>query len=111
MSDNTPHPTDTVEEAELRSALSGHLSEWRLQGNAMERTVRLPDFLQAIQLVQQVAQRAEDFQHHPDIDIRYNRVRFLLTSHDAGGITRRDLFMAGAIDELVANYEDQQRAA
>jgi len=111
MPDDSPSPTGLVDEIELRSALAAELSEWCLHGNALERTVRLPDFLQAMQLVHQVGERAEALQHHPDIDIRYNRVRFLLTSHDAGGITRRDLRLAGVIDELISQYEDQHRAA
>lgn len=105
------YPTASVDEKELRSALANQLSDWCLQGNAIERTVRLPDFAQAMQLVQQVGERAEELQHHPDIDIRYNRLRFVLTSHDAGGITRRDLILAGAIDELISHFENQHRAA
>jgi 4a-hydroxytetrahydrobiopterin dehydratase len=64
-----------------------------------------------MEFVNRVGERAEDLQHHPDIDIRYNRVKFILTSHDAGRITRRDLFLAGKIDELAANYASGQEAA
>ena len=95
---------------ELRSALAGPLGDWRLENGALERTVRLPDFRQALELVQKVGEQAERMQHHPDIDIRYNRVRFALISHDAGGITRRDLRLAAAIDELIAGFEGRRAA-
>jgi 4a-hydroxytetrahydrobiopterin dehydratase len=55
-----------------------------------------------MKFVNKVAEAAEQANHHPDIDIRYNKVRMLLTSHDSGGVTARDLRMAKQITEIVA---------
>jgi 4a-hydroxytetrahydrobiopterin dehydratase len=111
MPEDSPYPTDPVDERELQSALVNRLRGWRLSDNVLERTFKLRDFKAAMELVQKVGERAEDIQHHPDIDIRYNRVKFAVTSHDAGRITRRDLFLAGYIDELASNYEVGREAA
>jgi len=51
--------------------------------------------------VNKVAEQAEKANHHPDIDIRYNRVRLALVSHDAGGLTEKDFALAAAADGLV----------
>jgi 4a-hydroxytetrahydrobiopterin dehydratase len=111
MPDESLDPTALLDEKELHRALAGELSGWWLEEKALTRTVRLADFRQAMELVQQVADLAEDRQHHPDIDIRYNRVRFALISHDAGAITRRDLLLAAGIEKLIANYQKKHTAA
>jgi 4a-hydroxytetrahydrobiopterin dehydratase len=74
---------------------------WRLAGINIERTVTFPDFPAAIAFVNRVAEAAEKANHHPDIDIRWNKVRLALSSHDAGGLTERDFKLAGIIDSLV----------
>ena len=58
-------------------------------------------FPAAIAFVNQVANLAEEAGHHPDIDIRYNRVRLALVSHDAGGLTTKDFAVAAGADRLV----------
>ena len=77
------------------------LPAWRREGQAITRTVTVPSFLDGIELVNRVAQAAEEAQHHPDIDIRYTTLTFTLTSHDVGHVTERDLKMAARIDALV----------
>ncbi len=81
------------------------LKGWSFDGNAMTKTFALPAFTDVMVLVNEVAQLAEDANHHPDIDIRYNKVRFLLTSHDAGGITEKDLALAKQINETESIIE------
>lgn len=76
------------------------LPGWRLENKEIVRTFEFPDFRAAMQFVNAVAERAETAGHHPDIDIRYNKVRLALTSHDAGGLTERDLKMAGMLKPL-----------
>jgi 4a-hydroxytetrahydrobiopterin dehydratase len=73
--------------------------EWRLESGKLVRDWTFPDFVQAVAFVNRVAQLAESAGHHPDIDIRYNKVRLALVSHDAGGITDRDLKMASRISQ------------
>ena len=63
---------------------------WQLAGGNIERTVAFADFPTAISFVNRVADAAEKANHHPDIDIRWNKVRLALCSHDAGGLTERD---------------------
>jgi len=70
------------------------LPEWALKDGKLVRDWTLPTFVEAIAFVNRVAQLAEQAQHHPGIDIRYNLVQLALVSHDAGGITERDAQMA-----------------
>jgi 4a-hydroxytetrahydrobiopterin dehydratase len=75
---------------------------WKLQGGKLVREWTFKDFVEAMQFVNRVAAVAETAGHHPDIDIRYNRVLLGLVSHDAGGITGRDVAMASRIDQEFA---------
>jgi 4a-hydroxytetrahydrobiopterin dehydratase len=70
------------------------LPEWAVEDGRLIRHWTHADFVQAMDFVNRVAQLAEQHNHHPDIDIRYNRVKLALVSHDAGGITTRDASMA-----------------
>jgi 4a-hydroxytetrahydrobiopterin dehydratase len=78
------------------------LPEWALEDDKLVRYWTFPGFTQAMEFVNGVAQLAEREQHHPDIDIRYNRVKLALVTHDAGGITQRDADMAHRISHAVA---------
>jgi 4a-hydroxytetrahydrobiopterin dehydratase len=77
------------------------LPAWHREGDALLRTLQAPDFRTAIRMVSAVAEVAEAFDHHPDIDIRWRTLHFALSTHDAGGITVLDLRMASAIDAAV----------
>jgi 4a-hydroxytetrahydrobiopterin dehydratase len=72
---------------------------WQLEHGEIVRTLSFPDFRSAMAFVNQVADMAEKAGHHPDIDIRYNRVRLALVTHDAGGLTEKDFALAGKINE------------
>jgi 4a-hydroxytetrahydrobiopterin dehydratase len=85
---------------EIDEVLRSHAA-WRREGETLVRTVRCPTFRDAIALVNQVADAAEAADHHPDIDIRWRRVTFRLTTKAADGLTHRDAEMAATIDELV----------
>lgn len=76
------------------------LPQWKLEGKEIVRHYQFSDFAAAMVFVNQVAEQAEKAGHHPDIDIRYNKVRLALVSHDKGGLTRRDMGMAKTIDTL-----------
>ena len=77
------------------------LPRWKLEGKEIVRHYEFPDFAAAMVFVNQVAEQAEKAGHHPDIDIRYNKVRLALVSHDKGGLTKRDMAMAETIDSVV----------
>ena len=70
---------------------------WDLSNGKLEREWTFPDFLHAMTFVNKVAQIAETAGHHPDIDIRYNTVKLGLVTHDAGGITQKDVEMAARL--------------
>lgn len=84
---------------ELEQTLK-HIPEWQLEDGALVRSWSFKDFLEAMAFVNRVAVEAELAGHHPDIDVRYNRVRLALVTHDAGGITVRDSRLAQRINEL-----------
>lgn len=85
-----------LEPQELESALA-NAPGWTLHDGKLERTFAFPDFILAMKFVRQIADIAEDANHHPDIDIRYNKVKLGLVTHDAGGITANDARMAARI--------------
>ena len=74
------------------------LPGWGREGDAIARTYRHPDFRTAMAFVGFVAEVAENLGHHPDIDVRYNEVRLAVTTHDAGGLTEKDLELARTVD-------------
>ena len=75
--------------------------EWELAKNAISRTFEFDSFSEAIDFVNDVAEIAEEANHHPDINIRYDKVRLVLTTHSAGGLTTSDFQVAARIDHLV----------
>jgi 4a-hydroxytetrahydrobiopterin dehydratase len=75
------------------------LPNWTLVQGELVREWSFKDFKEAMEFVNKVAVVAEATQHHPDIDIRYNRVKLALLTHDAGGITTNDLDMAKTLNE------------
>ena len=74
--------------------------EWTRKGATISRTFQFKDFPAAIQFVNAVAELAEQAWHHPDIDIRWNKVTLVLTTHDAGGLTEKDFALAQKFDRL-----------
>ena len=87
-----------LSDLEIRRALAS-LPGWARKGDALNKTYSFARFSDGIRFVQQVAEVADRMNHHPDIDIRYTRIAFSLSTHDAGGITQRDLELASAIEQ------------
>ncbi|MFG1700508.1 4a-hydroxytetrahydrobiopterin dehydratase [Nonomuraea sp. NPDC049309] len=77
---------------------------WRRDGEVIKRSVTAPDFPTAIRIVDEIAVKAEELDHHPDIDIRWRTLHFALTTHSAGRLTDRDFTLAAVIDEIVAKH-------
>jgi 4a-hydroxytetrahydrobiopterin dehydratase len=85
---------------EIRAGLAG-LEGWDLiEGPAIARQFTLGNLRDAVAFVVRVSFEAEAADHHPDVDIRYNRVRFTLSTHSEGGVTAKDLDLAAAIQRL-----------
>ncbi len=87
-------PDSTI--TERLAALPG----WAREGDEIVKTFELPSFTEAIFFVDRMADEAEAANHHPDIDIRYRRVRVALTTHDEGGITDKDFALAAEIESV-----------
>ena len=90
----------SVLSAEMVQESLSSLPQWKLEGKEIVRQYEFADFAAAMVFVNQVAEKAEAAGHHPDIDIRYNKVRLALVSHDQGGLTKRDMAMAKVIDSI-----------
>ena len=86
-----------------RSALATALPLWAVdqERDAIRRTFSFKDFVEAFGFMSKVALLAERADHHPEWSNVYNRVEILLTTHDAGGLSRRDIALAEAIDRLI----------
>jgi len=91
----------TVLDADARSTFTAVHSEWRLDDQTATRTFVFDDFAEAMGFVTRVALAAERVDHHPDIDIRWNRVTLATTTHSAGGFTDRDVALIETIDRWV----------
>jgi 4a-hydroxytetrahydrobiopterin dehydratase len=86
--------------SEIDAELEAQHIDWERHGDSLTSTVTLRDFAAALKFVNAVGSAAEAANHHPDIDIRWNKVTLVLTTHDSGGLTVLDLALAGAIDSL-----------
>lgn len=73
---------------------------WQLQAESIHRTYQFPDFPTAIGAVDRVALDAEAMNHHPDIDIRWRKVTFVLSTHSEGGLTQLDIELAHQIQRV-----------
>ena len=88
-----------LSEAEIAVALR-ELPGWTRAGPAITRTFRFAGFVEAVAFVDRLVAPAEAANHHPDLLVSYNKVQVTLTTHDAGGLTRKDFDLAKAIDRL-----------
>ena len=91
---------DILDTATIDRALA-ELDGWRREGDAILRDLRFPSFMDAIRFIDRVAVVAEEADHHPELTNVYWNVGIRLTTHDAGGVTMRDLDLARAIDAVV----------
>ena len=88
-------------DAAARVALAADLPDWRIDGEHLKRSVKLKDFSAAWGFMSRVALLAEAQDHHPEWFNVYNRIDIALTTHDAGGLSARDVTLAKAIDALL----------
>ena len=84
---------------EIKTALAS-VSLWQKKGAIIQRTFVFKDFPVSVKFVTGVARLAEKAGHHPDIDIRWNKVTLALTTHDEGGLTEKDFALAKKFDAL-----------
>ena len=86
-------------DAEIASSMQ-QLKGWRLGGDAIVKAYEFGKFMDGIRFVDKVAAAADAADHHPDIDIHYTTVTMSLSTHSAGGLTRKDFELAKTIDQL-----------
>jgi 4a-hydroxytetrahydrobiopterin dehydratase len=91
----------TTKETNLRLKA---VPDWTKRGKTISRTFQFDDFLHSLDFVNRVAKRAQQLNHHPDIDIRYDKVKLTLTTHDAGGLTEKDFTLAEQSDVVFAKF-------
>lgn len=89
-----------LQEIEVNTRLKS-LPTWKVESGELVRTLVCADFRGALHLVNRIGELAEAAGHHPDIDIRYNKVRLALVTHDEGGLTAKDFELAGQIDKIL----------
>lgn len=90
---------EILNSSQIKTALAT-VPDWKQQGSAIVRTFQFKDFPAAIRFVDGLAEIAEKEWHHPDIDIRWNKVTLALSTHDAGGLTEKDFSLAKKFDAL-----------
>ncbi|HEY5647961.1 MAG TPA: 4a-hydroxytetrahydrobiopterin dehydratase [Nitrospiria bacterium] len=88
-----------LSDQEIQTGL-GSLPEWEREGNTIQKTYNFGSFMAGIAFVNRVAEKAEAADHHPDITIHYRKVGIALSTHSDGGLTQKDLDLAGAIETL-----------
>jgi 4a-hydroxytetrahydrobiopterin dehydratase len=91
-----PILTESEIAARIRS-----LPAWKVAAGELARTFVFDDFRAALGFVNRVGELAETAGHHPDMDIRYNKVRLGLVTHDAGGLTVKDFDLAASVDKAI----------
>ena len=99
MSQIAPSSLPKLTPDQTREALA-KIPQWHIADGELVRAFAFADFIEAMRFVDAVARLAEEAGHHPDIDIRYNKVRLALVSHDAGGITGKDFNLATGINRI-----------
>ena len=88
-----------LKQKKIRAELA-KIRGWKLRGRQISKLYVFEDFTHGMKFIDRVARLAEGMNHHPDIDIRYNKIRLTLTTHDEGGLTMKDFRLAAKIDRI-----------
>ena len=79
-------------------------TDWSRRGQTIRRTFKFEGFLDSMAFVNRIARKAQKMDHHPDIDVRYDKVTLRLTTHDEGGLTAKDFALARQCDEVFSKF-------
>jgi 4a-hydroxytetrahydrobiopterin dehydratase len=91
---------ELLEDEEIEQRLD-ELGDWEREGDEIQKVFEFDDFTTAIKFVNDVAKLADRYDHHPDIDIRWNKVKLSLSTHSEGGLTSLDFDVAGEIEQSI----------
>jgi 4a-hydroxytetrahydrobiopterin dehydratase len=89
----------TLSPSDIKTRLED-VPDWSLKDSTIARTFTLGNFVEAVEFVNQITELAEEADHHPDVDIRWNKVTLRLSTHSKGGLTKADFDLAVQIDAL-----------
>lgn len=91
-------------ESEISAGLASLNPGWSGSAHQLSRSIEFADFLTAVAFVNELGPRCEELDHHPDLALRWRWVDVVLSTHNAGGVTRKDLQLAEIVDEVAAGF-------
>ena len=94
--------THVLDQQAIDAALAALHADWSGSTESLSRSIEFADFGTAVEFVNRIAPRCEELDHHPDLAIRWRWVDIALSTHSAGGVTEKDLTLAGIVDEVAA---------
>ncbi|HEY8302452.1 MAG TPA: 4a-hydroxytetrahydrobiopterin dehydratase [Jatrophihabitans sp.] len=94
--------TPVLDADAVQAGLAALHPDWSGDPGKLTRSIEFADFSTAVEFVNRIAPRCEELDHHPDLAIRWRWVDVALTTHSAGGVTDKDLALAGIVDEVAA---------
>lgn len=92
-----------LDQAEIDDQLSSRHPDWSGGPEKLTRSIEFADFPTAVEFVTRIAPRCEELDHHPDLGLHWRRVDIELATHSEGGVTDRDVTLAGIVDEVAAD--------
>jgi 4a-hydroxytetrahydrobiopterin dehydratase len=94
--------TQVLDQRGVDSGLAALHADWSGNTESLKRSIEFADFGTAVEFVNRLAPRCEELDHHPDLAIRWRWVDIALSTHSAGGVTDKDVMLAGIVDEVAA---------
>lgn len=94
--------SELLDQQAVDEGLRGLHPDWRGDREKLSRSIEFADFPTAVEFVNRLAPRCEELDHHPDLAVRWRWVDVVLSTHSAGGVTGKDLTLAGVVDEVAA---------
>jgi 4a-hydroxytetrahydrobiopterin dehydratase len=95
-------PAQLLDQAEIDTRLASRHPDWTGTPAKLARSIEFADFPTAVEFINRIAPRCEEINHHPDLALRWRWVDIELSTHSEGGVTEKDVELAGIIDELAA---------
>src|SRR3954466_11809952 len=95
---------EVLDLAQIEEKLRTRHPGWSGSPEKLSRSIEFADFLTAVEFINQLAPRCEELDHHPDLALRWRWVDVELSTHSAGGVTQKDLELAGIVDEVAAGF-------
>lgn len=92
----------TLTQEQIDSGLRDRHDDWSGDPDRLSRSIEFADFTTAVRFINILAPRCEEMDHHPDLSLRWRWVDISLSTHSAGGVTGRDLKLAGIVDEVAS---------